>query len=126
MDVVEVVTHDIRHAVEREWTISLRENGHDLLNIAAGASGVGCGRVLSSETRQRISASTREAMKDPEIREKVIEANRRDRVVSPETRKKLGDALRGKPKSEETKARMREGARRRVERQRAERENDER
>jgi len=112
LDVVEVVPHEIRFAVEREWTLTLREAGHDLLNIAIGSSIASetavkladskRGRMLTEEHKARISAGLRgeSEVKSP--------AKKRSRTLSPEHREKLLAASRGRAHSDEAKAQIAE------------------
>lgn len=132
IDVVETVPHEIRFAVEREWTLALRAAGHDLLNIAVGSSIVSetaakmgdanRGRKLTDEHKAAISSGLRGESKikppvkkrprtlSPEHREKLLAATR-GRVQSDETRAQIAETLRGHVVSEETRRKIGEAAR---------------
>src|SRR5258707_3103096 len=131
--ILEIAPYSLRFAVEREWTLALRESGHDLLNIAVGSSiapetaqklaDAKRGRPLTAEHRANIGAALRGAGKDPEEkpartlspehRAKLLEANR-GRKVSDETKAQISESLRGHAVSEETRAKIGEASRGRM------------
>jgi group I intron endonuclease len=100
------------HAVdqcEQKWIVELRARGHKLYNVAAGGEGgkgitpeiaakiseANTGRVLSEETRRKISESNKGKKFSAEHKAKLSEA-RRKRVITDETRKKASKTSTGK------------------------------
>jgi hypothetical protein len=134
LDVLEVVPYAIRFAVEREWTLALLANGHDLLNVAIGSSlapetiskmSAGKrGRPLTDDHRAKISKGLSEGRKikpaekpprtlAPEHREKLLRSNL-GRVVTEETKAQIAETLRGHEVSEETRRKIGEASRNRT------------
>lgn len=70
--------------------------------ISAGITG----RAVSTETREKMSESCRAALSDPAVKAKISAANA-SREWSDSARAKIGTVHRGKPKSPETRERMR-------------------
>jgi hypothetical protein len=149
MDILEVVPHEIRYAVEREWTLALREHGHDLLNVAAGVSmadetktkigDAQRGVPLSDEHKAKISAGNAGKPKSDAHRAS-LSAAKKGKPLSAENRAAISEALTGKSRTvehqeklnesyranrstSEWRAKMSEAQRARYARQRAEREN---
>lgn len=142
IDVLEVAPYAIRFAIEREWTIALREAGHMLLNVAIGSSiapetavkmgDAKRGRTLTEEHKAKIGASLRgdraaqmpekhPRVLSPEHREKLLESAR-GHTVSDQTRMQIAEKLRGHPVSEETRKKIGEASRRAAARKRIERQ----
>jgi hypothetical protein len=115
IDTLEIVPYEIRYIMEREWTVALRENGHDLLNVNAGAS-------ISQKIKDKIADAHRGRPLPEGARRKIGDAHR-GRSTPFEVRKKMSDTQRERLKSPEARARMIEAARLREEKKRIERKN---
>ena len=88
-------------------------------NISVGIRRSKHGEIMkTAEVRERISVTTSTAMKkkwqDPKYREKVLQG-RKGHTVSEETRAKISATLKGRPKSEEHKKKIKEAWRKKKE-----------
>jgi group I intron endonuclease len=77
--------------------------GYNICPIAGNSSG----RIVSKETREKISVAGKGRKFSKEHREKISEANR-NRQCLDETKKKISDAHKGKPLSDEHKRKLSE------------------
>lgn len=117
---------------EKFWIAGFKENGFRLVNHRAGGShtypkGTGKGRVVSEETRHKISVANRGRKQSPETVQKRVAKNRgqkrsaeaiaataaanRGRKMTDEQRARMSEAQRIRPgHSEETKRKMSEAS----------------
>jgi group I intron endonuclease len=106
-EVVEYVESIAESLVEREqyWINKLnvcnRDKGYNILPIA----GTTLGRVVSEETKKKLSESKKGIIITPETRKKISKANS-GKVFTDEHKQKLREANLGKIVSEETKLKM--------------------
>ena len=83
---------------------TLAPNGY---NLQSGGNAGGTNRVVSNETRRKISDAGKGRTHTPESRKKISDAHK-GKTLSPETRKKLSDINKGKKHTPETCQKMSE------------------
>jgi len=90
---------------EKRWIIRTREFGFKLYNATDG----GEDGSLTPETKTRISKATREGMKDPKVRQKIIDGNlgKKRGPMSDDHKEKIRQANKGHVMSEEQKEKLR-------------------
>jgi len=117
LEVLEVVEYEKRLIVEARWTEKLKSDGAELFNQYVGANPSAEAiakrrkRVVSEETRAKISAARRGKKLSVEHRARLSEAQRTSTRAA-QHRADLNELNRGSKRSEEERRRIAEGTKR--------------